>query len=106
MIKILVLCDQGNNRSVTLAHQLKYMGYDVLTAGLDNNSHPTLEMLCLWADKIILTNTDQSISYCPEKQTTWKLGLDYYPRPFNEALLKKVKRVIAERRHELDEVEV
>jgi len=107
-MKLLVVCDQGNNRSVTLAGQLKYMGYDVLTAGLKNNSIETLATLYFWADKIILTDSDQAISDDPftvghfaNKVTHWNMGPDVYPRPYNPQLLQIVKHTIAQHQGEI-----
>lgn len=103
-MKILVLCDQGNNRSVTIAHQLKYWRHDILTAGLKANPQDTIRMLSLWADRIIYTHTDQVDltfyeEYDPEifaKLQLWDVGPDTFPRPFNKELLAKVKRLMAE----------
>jgi hypothetical protein len=53
--RILCLCDEGVNRSVTIAHQLKYLGHDVLSAGLKTNSVDTLMTLAKWADHVIYT---------------------------------------------------
>jgi CheY-like chemotaxis protein len=100
-MRILVVCDQGVNRSVTLAHQLKYLGHDVLSAGLARNSQETLELLFDWAEKIITTEGCQSI---PEqhaaKTELWDIGPDYYPRPHNKALLRIVRRLIDEHHDE------
>lgn len=96
-MKILVVCDQGNNRSVTLAGQLKYLGHDVLSAGLEINSAGTINHLADWADKIIITDFGQMlpIQYA-HKMEFWNIGPDVYPRPYNKDLLKIVKRLIAE----------
>lgn len=102
-MKILVVCDQGINRSVTLASQLKYLGHDTLSAGLATNSTETLMMLINWADLIILTDRDQmlpwsdDVDYPPmERVQLWNIGEDRYPRPYNKDLLKICKRLIAE----------
>lgn len=100
--RILVLCDHGNNRSVHVAAQLKYLGNDVLTAGLQKNSAATLDMLCHWADRIIVTAADQleSLRLDPHddgKVELWDIGPDVYPRPFNPTLLKKVRALVQER---------
>ena len=107
-MKILVLCDQGNNRSVTLAHQLKYLKdaagqtHDVLTAGTKTNGYDTLIMLQDWADKVIVVDQFQmQPGHYLEKTELWNLGADVYPRPHNKELLAKVKQVIADHREEL-----
>lgn len=100
-MKILVVCDQGNNRSVTLAGQLKYLGNDVLTVGTKTNSEGTLFMLGEWADRIIVVSAEVELDFHPypsveglEKIEVWDLGPDVYPRPYNTELLVKVKQLI------------
>jgi hypothetical protein len=101
-MKILVLCDHGNNRSVTIAGQLKYMGHDVLTAGLITNTPETLGMLQDWADKIIVTEQSQlGVIIESGKVSLWDIGPDVYPRPFNKLLLNKVRKLIEAHRDEL-----
>ncbi len=101
-MKILVVCDQGNNRSVTFAHALKYKykGSDVLTAGVKNTSEETLFMLFDWADVIIATSEDQAQKHISlkslDKVKVWDVGEDNYPRPFNSDLKLIVDRVIEE----------
>jgi len=96
--KLLVVCQQGNNRSVTIASSLKYAegGQDVLTAGLETNTKATLAMLFKWADRIILTDQTQRV---PEefldKVRLWDVGADTYPRPHNLELLRKARSLIA-----------
>lgn len=100
-MKVLVVCDEGNNRSVTIAGQLKYWYHDVLTAGLARNSPETIKMLCDWADRIIITHTNQPIPPdFSEKVQLWNLGPDTYPRPFNPNLLQKVRTLMQEHRDE------
>lgn len=98
-MKILVLCDMGNNRSVTLAHQLKYLGHDCLTAGVETNTPDTITMLFAWADRVITTAPLQlgvQLFNDPDKVELWNIGPDIYPRPFNKELLAKVKQLIRE----------
>ena len=112
-MKILILCDQGNNRSVVLAHQLKYWGHDVIPAGLKTNSRLTLQMLCDWADRIIITEACQrkelveilspamiAPSMSKGEIQLWNIGPDKYPRPFNSELLAIVRRLMEEHREE------
>lgn len=96
-MKILCVCDHGNNRSVHFAHQLKYMKHDVLTAGLIKNDPATLDMLFQWADVIITTASDQIIpEEYSQKVKLWDVGEDIYPRPMNPDLLQLVKNFITE----------
>lgn len=103
-MKILTVCDQGNNRSVTLGHQLKYMGNDVIPVGLETNSTDTLNMLYQWADRIITTERVQNHTipqqYQP-KVRLWEIGPDIYKRPFNPDLLAIVRQLIESHKHEL-----
>lgn len=109
-MKILVMCLEGNNRSVTLAHQLKYLDHDVLTGGFNTNDPTTVIMLAEWADLVILTEQDQIIPMQmaldlggveTEHVSLWDIGPDIYPRPFNKELLAICKRLVAEHREEL-----
>lgn len=99
-MKILVVCDQGNNRSVMVAHHLKYWGHDVLTAGLKTNSLETIAMLYDWANRIILTEPQQMIATTDtdflKKFQLWNIGPDHFPRPFNPELNAIVKRFTKE----------
>lgn len=100
-MKILIVCDQGVNRSVVLGSRLRYCGdgHDVLTAGLATNDPATLEMLILWADKIILTDKSQYDDVRGwfkklRKVELWNIGPDKYPRPHNKELLAIVTQLI------------
>lgn len=97
-MKILVVCEQGNNRSVTVAHHLKYWGHDVIPAGLATNSAATIQMLADWADRIILTDYKQRLE--STKTQVWDIGPDVYPRPFNRDLLSVVRRLMEEHKQE------
>lgn len=98
-MRILVVCDEGNNRSVTIASRIKYLGHDVLTAGLRRNDPGTLRMLAEWADRIITTDTDQHFNWPdPDRVRLWCVGPDRYKRPFNPQLLAIVNDLIAQHR--------
>jgi hypothetical protein len=100
-MKILVVCDEGNNRSVTVAQHLKYWGHDVLTVGLNRNSAETIDNLTEWADRVILTAEDQVSGYLwDQKGQLWDLGPDVYPRPFNRELMLKVRALMDEHKEE------
>lgn len=98
-MKILVLCDHGNNRSVTIAHHIKYWGHDVLTAGVKTNTPETITHLIDWAERIIITEVGQLPSDTPNMQL-WDVGPDVYPRPFNPQLLKRVRALMEEHKPE------
>lgn len=98
-MKILTVCDQGNNRSVQFAHILKYWKHDTLPVGLDTTSAETLKMLFDWADIILLTEESQRfklpIGY-DSKIKVFDVGADNYPRPFNAELHAIAKRFLEE----------
>ena len=109
-MKILCICDQGNNRSVTFAHLLKYWGNDTLSAGMSTNSEATLVMLGEWADKIVLTEEKQLYSlghgiFDLTKVMFCDVGPDTYPRPFNKELLVKAKQQLELHRAELHDAD-
>lgn len=102
-MKILIACDQGNNRSTTIAGLIKYWGHDVLTCGVSTNSQETLSMLIAWADRIITTEAgqlDKLPGGADAKHQLWDIGPDNYPRPYNPELLKKVKALIEQHKGE------
>ena len=55
--KFLVLCNGGVVRSVTLAAMLKYwFDQDAVAASIDKNQGGTMNMLCEWADAIVVVD--------------------------------------------------
>lgn len=113
--KILIVCDEGNNRSVTIAGQLKYWGHDCICVGLNRNRDTTIAMLCEWADLVILTEQGQVPRLHVVAGITslgrgkgfsvncelWDIGPDKYPRSYNPELLRIVKQHIEKHRKEL-----
>lgn len=109
--KILIVCDEGNNRSVTIAGQLKYWGHDCLCVGLNRNSMDTIRMLDDWADLTIFTAMDQYNSrleefsgYDEDHYQLWDIGEDKYPRPYNKELLDRIRPHIEQHRKELEPI--
>lgn len=94
-MKILVLCNHGNVRSVGLAYLIKTIyGHDVLSAGVEENSENTLEMLMRWADKIICL-TKESLNHASptvffEKSAFINVGKDVWHDPFHHNLQHKL----------------
>lgn len=106
--RILIVCDEGLNRSATIRGQLQYWGHDCLTVGLNRNSVETIVMLAGWADKIIFTSKGQRMPFNPDfvpnyldKIELWGIGPDTYPRPYNPELLRIVKEHIKAHEEEL-----
>lgn len=97
-MNILTVCSQGNNRSVTLAHLLryKYPDADVIPAGVHTLSKTTLNMLFKWADVVALTDSSLSGDVPTTKTVLFDVGEDKYPRPFNKELLRICKLLIEE----------
>ncbi len=62
-MKILTVCERNNNRSVVLASILREERgeRDVISCGTQTFSPETLNMLCQWADKIVLV--DEILKY-------------------------------------------
>lgn len=92
---ILCICEHGNNRSVTMAHILKYVdNFETLTAGLAYHTPETLEMLFNWAEVIVVPE-EKLLNMIPEeykhKVKFYNIGEDIYPRPFNKELYAKAK---------------
>lgn len=105
--RILIVCDEGVNRSHTIKGQLQYWGHDILTVGLNRNSYATRAKLYEWAELIIFTAKDQLESAQPvrgedlDKIQLWDIGPDKYPRPYNPELLSIVRKLIDEHKDEL-----
>lgn len=65
--KFLCVCDGGNVRSVALAFELKHTHkQDAIAAGRWCASPDTLEMLCQWADVIVIMQPCMEESISPE----------------------------------------
>lgn len=88
--KILTICEWGNSRSVGLAFMLKQKNYDALAVGICAAAPETFDMLCNWADNIIVTFAPIT-PFIPEKYKdkvlTWDVGFDrYFIPPVNELI--------------------
>lgn len=98
-MKIVTLCDEGNNRSVTFAFFLrrKYKA-EVIPVGFLSTSRSTRKMLYDWAD-IIICLVPKRAHWIPEeykaKVKVW-IGVDpdIYPRGFNPFLRMKARSII------------
>lgn len=54
-LRFLVVCDGGNVRSHALAYVLHdQKGYEAIAVGRLRVTLQTLDMLCLWADRVVL----------------------------------------------------
>jgi hypothetical protein len=101
-MKILCICSKGVIRSVATATELKKHGYDALAAGVDANSIETINMLCYWADKILLampemeTMLPAATAVRTKIDKNFTLGFDVWGDAKNVALMDRVKRELYE----------
>jgi predicted protein tyrosine phosphatase len=90
-MKILTVCQGGHVRSVGLKYLLRYKyGHDVLACGWEANSQETRDMLCEWADKVILLDKDFEKYINPKfksKLFCYHVGNDIFGNPFHPVLL-------------------
>ena len=97
-MKILCICEHGNNRSCNLATHLKYEYYaETIATGTRRVSNKTMRMLCEWADYIIVVESKlitDTISEYRSKLQVWNLGPDTYPRPYNTELDAKCRELV------------
>lgn len=83
--KVLCCCRGGCSRSVGLSNYLKYgCGMDSLAIGFEGNSPETLDMLCNWAE-IIIVMREFFQQYIPERHKDKvrfiEVGEDVYFQP-------------------------
>lgn len=94
------MCAGGNVRSVGLKYLLKYKyGHESLACGQDANSSETIEILCNWADYVIVL-TEEYSKFIPEKYKTkllcYNVGVDRFGCAFHPELLDILDRMIIE----------
>jgi predicted protein tyrosine phosphatase len=86
--KVLCVCWGGCSRSVGLSNTLKYgHGHDTLVAGIQGNNPETLDMLCKWADIIVVMSEHMLDDIAPEYQNKLRLcevNKDTYFNPNKE----------------------
>lgn len=96
-MRIVTVCEQGNNRSVHAAYIMRYKrkvdggGFnDVIPIGIKTSSKELQTMLFDWAEWIILTDaTFKNLidTKYTDKLKIWDVGEDRYFRGFNQELL-------------------
>lgn len=96
--KILTMCAGGNVRSVALKYLLKYKyGHEALACGQDANSAETIDLLCNWADYVIVM-TEEYEKFVPEKYKgkllCYDVGVDRFGYAFHPELLGLSDRLI------------
>lgn len=98
-MKILVLCNHGNVRSVALAYLIKTIyKHEAIAVGISETSKETQEMLFNWADKIITLYTNPKFKVLPPFSKMHKLdvGEDVWHNPFAQELQHKLLKHIKE----------
>ena len=102
-MKILTVCQRGNNRSAALAFILRDERgpNEVINYGPQGGvSDQTIDMLCEWADKIIVTTKEVDV---PEKFRIRRIfidvGSDRWGVGFNPELLDLLRKGLDENSH-------
>lgn len=92
-MKVLTVCEQGLNRSVTAKWLLQHHGHEVIAAGTANLSPETFDMLCKWAERIILLDRSLPFNDLDEdKLIVWDVGADHYEHHYNRELVANLRR--------------
>lgn len=90
--RIVTVCEGGTVRSVSLALVLKQRGVDALALSWRGNSIETIKLLCIWADRILLTQ-GKFKKHIPKefhnKITVYELGPDVWGNAMAMDLLFK-----------------
>lgn len=94
--KILTICEFGNSRSVGCAFLLKAKYHkDAIACGICSTSPETFDMLCNWADNIIITFApiarDINEKY-KNKVLIWDVGADRYWTPPSKELIDQYEQ--------------
>src|SRR5579864_8658244 len=95
-MKILCVCERGNNRSVCLARILKdYYGHDAIAMGSETNGYEVRQFLINWAEIIILLDerievSGMAVSNIIKKIKRWDVGPDIWGNHFHPELERKL----------------
>lgn len=96
-MKILTVCHAGAVRSVAMAYVLKHYGHDALAISAQWNSESTIEMLCNWADRILVMDTEY-LKFVPfkfhNKTTDVKIGKDFWINSMHKDLLETCQKLV------------
>jgi predicted protein tyrosine phosphatase len=106
MSKILTVCKQGLVRSVGLADVLKmhFEPVDVIPVGANSNTQETLQMLCEWADHVIVMEgkyAKRLPSGFENKILLCDVGPDTYGNSHNRKLIDFVWQWTRKNQHKL-----
>lgn len=92
-MKILVLCNHGNVRSVALKYLIQRLyDHDVLAAGVEDLTADTLLYLAKWADRIITLTPEamKTMEGYTDKLSNIYIGKDVWHNPFAQELQHKL----------------
>ena len=97
-MKIVILCQKGNMRSVSLAWYLKkYLKHEAIATGFTVTRRSTRKMLFGWSDMIICVAGRYS-HWVPEKYRyklkVWDVGTDRWFKGYPKDLIDIFKRYI------------
>lgn len=100
-MKILAVCNKGNVRSVATKYCLNRRGYwDVLTVGSSVVSGDTFDMLCGWADLILLAKPRHGRNIKPKFKKKvdkyFTIGDDRWGMPLNLELEEIINKKLDE----------
>jgi predicted protein tyrosine phosphatase len=103
-MKILTMCAGGHVRSVGMKYLLTYKyGHEALACGQDSNSPETIEMLCQWADYVVVMSPEYE-KFVPQKYHfkengerklfCYNVGPDRFGTAFHPELQKMIQVMI------------
>ena len=100
-MKILCICAEGNSRSVGTRFILNQLGnFDVLACGINRNKPETVNILCEWADKILLAEKIMIYQLPDNKEIRdkvikeFEIGGDRWANPLHPDLHKFVREAL------------
>lgn len=102
-MRILTICQGGHVRSVAAKYLLRYKyGHDVIACGWEGNTDETRDMLCQWAEYIVIMQGEFKKYIDPMyhgKLFAYDVGRDRFGNPFHPELQAMIDGMI--RKHGL-----
>lgn len=102
-MRVLCVCERGNSRSVGLAWLLKDVyGIEAIACGISATSHATMEMLLIWADKVVCMQEHIQkrlkcdYGYLADDAMLCEVGDDSYWRGVDNSLAAQCDRFVQE----------
>lgn len=91
--KFLCVCQKGCNRSVFMVYRLKRHGHSAIPIGWYTESAETLEMLCQWADRIVVMQAE-FVERIPAAFRSKTVVVDVGPDRWGPRWASEMKRII------------